>query len=109
MTGDFYNTADPEMVERVRQFEKMWDQQDVDDLQKVLSTRGGRGAIWRILELCGIYDGIPTDQDILRNLGKRDVGLQLQQWVFTSDDMAYTLMQNEAFSRSEKQKELIDG
>lgn len=106
---DTYDTSDPEIVERVQQFDKMWNDTDVNDLRQVLSTRAGRGAIWRIMGLCGIYADIPTDQDILRNLGKRDVGLQLQDWVFTSDDMAYTMMQNEAFSRDQKRKELIDG
>ena len=98
-----------EIYERAVEIDRLWDIQDDLDLAHVLKDRAGRNTIWRILSICGIYDGIPTDQDVLRNLGKRDIGLALQHWVFTSDESAYSIMKSEADKRERERKERLNG
>tara|TARA_R110000772_G_scaffold24886_1_gene65275 strand:- start:1820 stop:2140 length:321 start_codon:yes stop_codon:yes gene_type:complete len=105
----FDNFDDNEMYERAVEIDKLWAAQEEIDLKDLLRSRGGRAVVWRILSICGIDDGIPTDNDVLRNLGKRDVGLQLRDWVFTSDAAAYSIMQSEAHFRAKEREERLDG
>ena len=71
-------------------------EREVEELRVLLTSRGGRAFIWRLLEYCGTYHAAPGElQDMARFEGRRDVGLWLVNECFTSDAEAYTLMRQE--------------
>jgi hypothetical protein len=106
---DIYDDEDSELYDRMVEIDRNLEVQARVDLKDVLKTRAGRNVIWQVLAMCGIDDPIETDNDILRNLGKRDIGLQVRNWVFTSDDGAFSIMQSEAFEIQQRREEQING
>lgn len=104
-----YDAGNEELVERKKGIDKGEQDQDDDDLRAILRTKWGRRFVWRMLNECGINHPNPTDNETLRRLGRRDVGLAVQSWVFTIEPNAYTLMLNEALAREQTMKERLDG
>lgn len=69
-----------------------------DDVEFVLSTKQGRGFLWRVLSLCGVYQDINTDstEEMARKLGQRSIGLLLMQIIGDVDQDKLFLMMKEA-------------
>jgi hypothetical protein len=107
MTDQF--DVDDALYQRMVEIDKNHEDQARIDLADILKTRAGRNVMWQVLAMCGIDEHIDTDNDILRNLGKRDIGLMVRAWVFTSDDGAFSIMQSEAFKREQQRMEQING
>lgn len=69
-------------------------------LQQVVSTVGGRAVIWDMLCKCDMFRPVPLDDGLAqRHGGKRDIGLDIMNELFTADMKAYNLMRDEAVSR----------
>lgn len=69
-------------------------------LQAVVSTVGGRAVVWEVLCKCEMFRPVPLDPGMAqRHGGKRDVGLDIMNELFTADMKAYNLMRDEAASR----------
>ena len=69
-----------------------------DDVEFVLSTKQGRGFLWRVLSLCGVYQDIHSDnsEEMSRKLGQRSIGLLLMQIIGDVDQDKLFLMMKEA-------------
>ena len=107
---DEYDAGLQEHVDSIASFDKNWDQQLINDLASMMRTASGRRVVWSILEQCGIHTPFPSDQvEMLKASGRRELGLDLREWILTSDNDGYTLMRNEHLNRMKIRKELLDG
>ena len=75
-------------------------EQEVEELFAILETYGGRALIWRILSECAVHHSLPHDMvEAYRKTGGQDIGIWLENEVFTSHANSYTLMREEAIER----------
>ena len=91
---------EPKTVER---------QNELEDIAKIMRTRGGRRFMWRVLEGAGIFhSSFHTDALMMAfNEGRRNQGLILLADIMEIDADNYILMTKEAKTRQEA-KELDD-
>lgn len=96
------DTDDPIKVKKRQTKAELVRMREVDELRAILQMRGGRNAVWRVLEKCGVH-GISFRGEMTHetafNEGARNVGNWLMQEVFTADSGAYSLMRQEAQER----------
>jgi hypothetical protein len=105
----FYSSTDAAHIKAAKDFQRNWDNQANEDLRVILSTEGGRRVVARILGACDINAPIGSEPfEAQRALGRRDVGLELLEWVFTSDDQAFTIMETEARIREQLRKDILN-
>ena len=80
---------------------KLEREKQVEELRVILSTKGGRNVIWRLLSMAKLFnDPIGDTNDIMRQIGAQCIGRLILAEVFTSDPNAYILMQQEAKERN---------
>jgi len=62
---------------------KQFQAQRRDDMLWVMGTEQGRRVIWEIMDKCGLMSRNPALDPALmnRNEGKRDLGVDLHEWV----------------------------
>lgn len=97
------DTGDETLVEEQDKKAKLAEEQNVSELQWLLSTKAGRYFIWRILCECGVFQTLSmmdTHHMAIRS-GRRDVGLWIMEQIFNADNNAFFKMQNEAKDREE--------
>lgn len=69
------NAADPSQVKRAGENEKLVREQELSDLNAVLSTAEGKRLMWRLLSECGTFESIWEPSAKIHYLaGKQDVG-----------------------------------
>jgi hypothetical protein len=79
--------------------------QDRDDIEWVTSTEQGRRAMWKILSYCGVYRDIEgSGNDMLKQIGRRQVGLYLLGLIADSSEERIFEMMKEAKERSIEEK-----
>jgi hypothetical protein len=85
--------------------EKELQDQNRSDCEWVTSTEQGRRFMWSILSHCGIYRDIEGDStDMLKQVGRRQVGLHLLALISdASEDRIFDMMR-EAKQRSIQEK-----
>ena len=91
------NAADSEQVEEAEQKVESLNDQKLNDLREVLSTRRGRRFYWRYLEICGIFRTSNADEhQVFFNEGMRNIGLQLLADLNEAAPEVYPIMLQEA-------------
>jgi hypothetical protein len=65
----------------------------LNNLKATMKTEQGREVIWHILSLCGIYDGGSTGEEILRQQGRRDIGLSIIGLMHDAEPTMYAELQ----------------
>lgn len=80
---------------------KLNQEQEREELRKVLENAGARWFIWRLLAQCGVFRTLsaadPHTMAILS--GKRDAGLWVLEQLFDADPKVFQMMQSEARER----------
>jgi hypothetical protein len=78
---------------------------DRDDIEWVTSTEQGRRFVWRLLSYCGIYRDIEgSGNDMLKQIGRRQIGLYLLGLVSDASEERIFQMMKEAKERSIEEK-----
>jgi hypothetical protein len=77
------NVADEQQLDEATQKLSLRDQQERDDIRKVMSTPEGRRECWRLLSMCGVYrtsvvPGAEQPFQVHFNEGQRNVGLWMR-------------------------------
>lgn len=94
-----------EREERRKLEEQFEREQEIADLQWVLSNRRGRRFIWRLLSMTGLNDSSFVGEyplHMAKNEGKREVGRNIITSLFTADERAYILLQTEALEEAKR-------
>jgi len=82
------------------QVDKRIEIQQSSDIQDILNTEFGRRFLWRLIGYCGVYRDAEGEQlDIMKQLGKRQVGLYLLGILSDIDDEQVFTMMREAKNR----------
>jgi len=88
------------MEDPVKKEMRLEHEQYIAYLRQLLGTYGGRYVLWRILSNCHIESKVISDPLLThRQLGQRDVGVDLLADCFTADDSSYMVMRREAVDR----------
>lgn len=66
--------------------------QQVEDMREMLSTKSGRNVLWVILGLTEYTDYFNDSESLEKQSGKREVGLDLLQYIERADQEAYPKM-----------------
>lgn len=78
--------------------------EDKNDILSVLDRESSRRFLWRLLCYCGIYrDPDGTPEEIMKQLGKRQVGLYLLHILTDADDEKVFDMMREAKLRDKEE------
>ena len=93
---DSFDTSDESQVSERRKKGGLKQLQDSEDLRLVLSTRGGRRFVWKLLSDCGLLEDHPPGLLLERFMGRRQVGLRVFRDVEAADPSAYVRMSEEA-------------
>jgi hypothetical protein len=81
---------------------------DITDILTVMHTENGRRFLWRLLCYCGIYRDVEgSNTDILKQLGKKQVGLYLLSILTDADDEQVFTMMREAKMRDREEIDAI--
>lgn len=77
--------------------------EETQDIKSILNTEYGRRFMWRLLGHCGIYRDLEGDvNDLLRQSGKRSVGLFLLSILSEVDEDKVFLMMKEAKNKAKE-------
>jgi hypothetical protein len=80
-------------------------QRDRLDVEWITSTEQGRRFMWRLLSYCGVYRDIEGNgNDMLKQIGRRQVGLYLLGLVADASEERIFDMMREAKERSIEEK-----
>ncbi len=91
-----HDTGDERDVKAQKTAFKLAQEREAEELRQILQTKGGRAFVWRMLSRCGIFLAPATHAlETFRELGRRDIGLELLDEVFTSDAEAFIVMMRE--------------
>ncbi|KKN29924.1 hypothetical protein LCGC14_0839230 [marine sediment metagenome] len=91
------DVGDEGQVRRRKSVAKLAREREVAEVQVLLSTRGGRAFVWRILGWCHVYHSAPADPGLMpRFEGQRDIGVRILNECLTADPNVYILMQQES-------------
>ncbi|KKK52794.1 hypothetical protein LCGC14_3101320, partial [marine sediment metagenome] len=100
-----FDTSDAGQVEDRKRASQAAEERRAKEVREVLSTRGGRAFVWRILGKCGVYHSAPEGSEAMSRFeGRRDVGIQVLKECLTSDPKVYILMQQEAADRDSEEE-----
>lgn len=104
------NAADKRAVRDAGRLERRFAEARRERLLGALNTPEGRGAIYDVLEDCGIYRSVflQDSHATAYQAGKQDVGHQLQARILEADDRLYELMEREARARKRQASDTID-
>ncbi len=90
------NVGDTKQVARAELVTEIERRHEVEAIQMLLSTTGGRAFIRNILNFCGIFAMAPPDsKDGDRFEGRRDVGLLVRKECLTAGPDSFSLIENE--------------
>ena len=97
MTDEILDTGDEKQVKSRKTKFKIARDIEIAEFKDILSTKGGRAWVWRLLTECKINDfGYCGDNNKLNNIeGRRFIGAWVLEEVFTSDPNSYIMMRNE--------------
>ena len=91
------NAADVDQVKNAKIKEKMGREQELADVKEVLSTRGGRRFLWRLLGQCKVHGSIwENSAKIHYNAGQQDVGHRIMAEIIEANEESYFQMMREA-------------
>jgi hypothetical protein len=95
------DVGDEKKVKTKKAVHKLAREKEIAELHELLQSYGGRAFIWRILSECKMHTGgfAPSNDHLRHDEGKRNIGVWLEEEVFTADPNAYNIMKNEAVSR----------
>ncbi len=100
------DVGDPKQVKKRKTKAQLVQEEQAEQLRGILATYGGRAFIWRLLSSCGMHHAaVGGTNDVFRSEGRRDVGLELEEEVWTVHPEMYILMMNDAISRDTKTRE----
>ncbi len=106
MADDRFDAGDEEDVAEREKKVQLEREREVEEFRVILSTRGGRNVVWRLLSMTGLFNSpIGETNDIMRQVGAQDLGRKFLAEVFTSDPGAYILMSQEAEVRQIEKEE----
>lgn len=91
------DTGDDEATKERERKAALQRQREVEEMQKILSTEGGRMVINNILGMTQLFADPPwsAEYNTDRFVGMQDVGRKILAEIFTADRKAYILMQSE--------------
>lgn len=99
------DTGDEKQVKTRKATHTLAREKEVAEFHELLQTYGGRSFLWRLISECGLHHSAPHDMvEAYRLDGRKDIGIWVENEIFTVDPTAYTIMRNEAVSRSENLK-----
>lgn len=91
------NASDSEQVKNAKRSEESKRNQELNDVEFVLSTPQGRRFLWRLLGVCHVFKTSFTgNSTTFFNEGKRDIGLRLLADINESSPDSYLKMMQEA-------------
>lgn len=84
-------------------------QRELVDTQTIMRMETGRRFVWRLLSICGVYQSpVGETEAILRQIGKKDFGLELLGIVGDADDEMLFQMMRESKERAQAENFNID-
>lgn len=99
--------GDERVVKKYKKANRLLRETEIEELNAILATYGGRRLIWRMLSQCGLYSSAPLDPaDTQRFEGKRDIGLWIIEEMFTASPNAYTLIRSDAAARDATRQQI---
>lgn len=91
------NASDSQQVKNAKRSEESKRNQELNDVEFVLSTPQGRRFLWRLLGVCHVFKTSFTgNSTTFFNEGKRDVGLRLLGDINEASPDSYLKMMQEA-------------
>ena len=98
------DVGDEKQVRRRRSIADLAREREVEEVRTLLSTRGGRAFVWRILGWCHVYHSAPADPGLMpRFEGQRDIGVRVLNECLTADPNVYILMQQESVDHEDEE------
>ena len=98
-----YDAGAEQDVKKAKKTAKRQAERAKSALAQFLSTEDGREWFWELLTICKTNDADHPSNElghVMRQAGRRDVGLEMIEQLFTADPEAYTLMRREADERA---------
>jgi hypothetical protein len=91
------NASSKRQVKDAARKERLRDENELDDLKKILQTYEGRRVVWKLLSYCGIFRLSVEHSGSMTyyNEGRREVGLYLLKEITTADQNLYIQMMKE--------------
>lgn len=92
--------------DKIAELQRLYRQEELDDLKEVVSTRAGRRFLWRIFEMTKVFSStFNVDvQTAAFNEGQRNVGLVVLNDMMTVSPEKFITMQ-----RGAKEREALHG
>lgn len=91
------NASDREQVAKAGTKERLQQEQELEDLRKLLSMPEGRRFLWNLLGFCRVYESIfEANSKIAYNSGQQDVGHFIQGLIIKARPEALLQMMQEA-------------
>lgn len=91
------NASDSQQVKNAKRSEESKRNQELNDVEFVLSTPQGRRFLWRLLGVCHVFKTSFTgNSTTFFNEGKRDIGLRLLADINEASPNSYLKMMQEA-------------
>ncbi len=91
------NASDSQQVKNAKRSEESKRNQELNDVEFVLSTPQGRRFLWRLLGVCHVFKTSFTgNSTTFFNEGKRDIGLRLLADINEASPDSYLKMMQEA-------------
>ena len=76
------------------------EEEDKEYVRQVVNTYAGRAFVWRLICMSGVYRApVSHPIDTHREVGKQDLGRDIQEIIWTTDPNSYTLMRQECEKR----------
>ncbi len=92
------NAADPEQVKHGQSVQKRRLERARKDRQAIMASREGRRYLWRLINVCGVFDCAYEDPHAAAYTnGRRSVGATIMREIMEIDPGIYGLMLKESF------------
>ncbi len=100
------DVGDAKQVARAELLTEIERRHEVEAIQILLSTTGGRTFVRHILDFCGVFAMAPPDlNDRDRFEGRRDVGLLVRKECLTAAPDSFSLVENEFESSEDEERD----
>jgi hypothetical protein len=97
--------SDERQVRRRKLTQRQKEKKQAEDFKALLALPIGRDFVWRMLSNCRIYQHANYGEQGQRDLGRRDVGLELLKEILELAPEQYIIMQKEDRERSEGKRQ----
>lgn len=97
------NAGSKQQVEKAKTTERIERDQQLDDLNSILNTEGGRRFLWRVLDHLGVFKSVfEPNSRIAYNAGLQDAGHFILAEIVEAQPEALLTMMKESQERAKK-------